>query len=394
MSEHVTFVWDERLAAYDFGPSHPLAPVRVELAVRLCDELGLLDAPGVDRIGAEVASDTDLAKVHTLDYVAAVRRAGAPPPAADLVHGLGTPDDPVFVGMHEASALVAGATLAATRAVISGKSEHGVNLAGGLHHAMPSTASGFCIYNDPAVAISWALENGSERVVYVDLDVHHGDGVQAIFWNDPRVLTISLHESGRTLFPGTGFPAESGGPAAAGMAVNVALPAGTGDAGWLRAFEAIVPPLVQAFEPDLLVSQHGCDGHLLDPLAHLRLTVDGQRSAYAAVHELAHRYSGGRWVCVGGGGYEHVQVVPRAWAHLVGIAVGMPVDPATPIPTAWAEYVRQRLGRSAPSTMTDAPASDAGKAPVPRPDDPVSPSVDEAIRETRAAVFGLHGLAT
>ena len=394
MSEHVTFVWDERLAAYDFGPSHPLAPVRVELAVRLCDELGLLDAPGVDRIGAEVASDTDLAKVHTLDYVAAVRRAGAPPPAADLVHGLGTPDDPVFVGMHEASALVAGATLAATRAVISGKSEHGVNLAGGLHHAMPSTASGFCIYNDPAVAISWALEHGSERVVYVDLDVHHGDGVQAIFWNDPRVLTISLHESGRTLFPGTGFPAESGGPAAAGMAVNVALPAGTGDAGWLRAFEAIVPPLVQAFEPDLLVSQHGCDGHLLDPLAHLRLTVDGQRSAYAAVHELAHRYSGGRWVCVGGGGYEHVQVVPRAWAHLVGIAVGMPVDPATPIPTAWAEYVRQRLGRSAPFTMTDAPASDAGKASVPRPDDPVSPSVDEAIRETRAAVFGLHGLAT
>jgi acetoin utilization deacetylase AcuC-like enzyme len=168
---------------------------------------------------------------------------------------------------------------------------------------MPATASGFCVYNDAAVAIAWLLADGVRRVAYVDLDAHHGDGVEAAFYYDARVLTVSLHESGYTAFPGTGFPKESGHGAAEGTAVNVALPPGTGDAGWLRAFHAVVPPLVRAFEPQILLTQLGCDTHRLDPMAQLNLTADAHRHSYAALHQLAHEVAGGRWVAVGGGGY-------------------------------------------------------------------------------------------
>jgi len=174
-----------------------------------------------------------------------------------------------------------------------------VSIAGGLHHAMRGSASGFCVYNDPAIAIAWLLGQGAERVAYVDLDVHHGDGVQAAFYDDPRVLTISLHENPAALWPGTGLPSETGGPGAPGSAVNLALPAGTGDAGWLRAFHAVVPPLLREFRPAILVSQHGCDTHWLDPLAGLRLSIDAQRAAGAAIHELAHQVAGGRWLLTG-----------------------------------------------------------------------------------------------
>ena len=389
MSERVTFVWDERLVGYDFGSSHPLAPVRVELAVRLSRDLGLLDVDNVTEIGAHHATDDELRLVHTQRYLDAVRRAGSNPSTVDLLHGLGTDDDPVFAGMHDASALVVGATLAAVQAVWSGAAEHAVNLAGGLHHAMPASASGFCIYNDAATAIAWALAHGVERVAYVDVDVHHGDGVEAIFWDDPRVLTISLHESGRFLFPGTGFPSDLGGPAAHGGAVNVALPPGTGDDSWLRAFDAVVPALLSAFRPQLLVTQHGCDSHRLDPLAHMELTVDGQRAAHAALHALAHEHAGGAWVALGGGGYELVDVVPRTWAHLVGEAVGRPVPPDTAIPQTWLDFVAQRLSRTGPVSMTD------GREPVLRRwssgrdhDD----AVDRAVHATRMSAFPLHGL--
>ena len=173
-----------------------------------------------------------------------------------------------------------------------------------MHHAARDRASGFCIYNDAALAIQRLLDGGVQRVAYIDVDAHHGDGTQSIFWDDPRVLTISLHETGLTLFPGTGFANEIGGPNAQGSAVNVALPAGTGDAGWLRAFHAVVPQLVGAFEPEVIVSQHGCDSHRLDPLTHLNVSVDGQREAATAVGNLAARYCDNRWIATGGGGYN------------------------------------------------------------------------------------------
>jgi acetoin utilization protein AcuC len=334
------------------------------------------------------ATDAELELVHDPDYIEAVRQAGRWLSAAPQ-YGLGTPDDPVFSGMHEASALVTGATLAAARAVWSGAYGHGASISGGLHHAMRGSASGFCVYNDPAVAIKWLLSAGASRVAYVDVDVHHGDGVQAAFYDDPRVLTISLHEHPATLFPGTGLPGETGTGEGEGYAVNVALPAGTADAGWLRAFDAVVPPLLRAFKPEILVTQHGCDSHRLDPLANLQLTVDAQRQAAVWLHDLAHELCGGRWVLTGGGGYAVVQVVPRTWTHLLAIAAGAPVDPATATPAEWQAEATRLTGERAPELMTD------GQQPAYRPFssgvDPGDP-VDRTIMRTRSAVFASHGL--
>jgi acetoin utilization protein AcuC len=295
----------------------------------------------------------------------------------------------VFPGMHDASALVAGATLAAARAVWTGAAQHGASIAGGLHHAMRGSASGFCVYNDPAIAITWLLLAGAKRVAYVDVDVHHADGVQAAFYDDPRVLTISLHEHPATLWPGTGLPSETGGPGAEGSAVNVALPAGTGDAGWLRAFDAVVPPLLRVFRPQVLVSQHGCDTHRLDPLAGLRLSIDAQRVAHAAIHQLAHETAGGRWLLTGGGGYELLEVVPRTWTHLLAEAAGCPIDPRARIPASWREYAFRRTGREAPEVMTE--GSEPEFARFEAGYDPADP-VDRAIIATRSAVFPEHGM--
>jgi len=371
--------WDPALLDYGFGPGHPFNPLRLELTIALARELGVAG----EVLAFEPATDELLETVHDPAYVAAVK-AGR----TAFEHGLGTADNPLFPSMHEATSLVVGATVAAARAVERGDVRHAVSIAGGLHHAMPATASGFCLYNDVAIAIRDLLGRGVERIAYVDIDVHHGDGVQAVFYDDPRVLTISLHESGRTLFPGTGFPAETGGPGAVGTSVNVALPAGTGDPGWLRAFDAIVPPLVRAFAPTMLVSQHGCDTHALDPLANLLVSVDGQRHAHGALHDLAHEVCDGRWLATGGGGYEIVRVVPRTWTHLLAIAAGSPIDPETETPDGWRSFVHDRTGTTAPLRMTD------GRAAVFTPygsgdADPV----DAAIRATREAVFAIHGLA-
>jgi acetoin utilization protein AcuC len=354
----------------------------------LARSFGIFDYPSVTVTTPPSATDDELELVHDPGYVEAVRRAGQTG-RADAAHGLGTPDDPVFAGMHEASALVAGATLAAARAVWGSQAAHTANVAGGLHHAMRASASGFCVYNDPAIAITWLLAEGAGRVAYVDLDVHHGDGVQAAFYDDPRVLTISLHEHPATLFPGTGLPAETGRGDAQGTAVNVALPAGTGDAGWLRALDAVVPPLVRAFRPDVLVSQHGCDSHRLDPLAHLELSLDAQHRAQTVLHELAHETAGGRWLLTGGGGYELVRVVPRCWTHLLAEAGGKPIDPQAQTPAAWREYARDRTGRRPPESMTDGSAAEF--VSYESGFDPADP-VDRSIRATRMAVFPAHGL--
>jgi acetoin utilization protein AcuC len=390
MAVQARVIWDEAFARYDFGPGHPMAPLRLELTARLCRELGLFDDPSaVQLTGADPASDEVLETVHDPDYIAAVRAASQDPRAADQARGLGTEDDPAFAGMHEASARVVSGTVDIARAVCAGTVAHGVNFCGGLHHAMPDRASGFCVYNDVAAGIRALLSDGARRVAYVDVDVHHGDGVERIFWNDPRVLTISVHESGRALFPGTGFADELGGSAAEGAAVNVALPPGTGDAGWLRAVHSVVPHLVRAFRPDVLVTQHGCDSHVLDPLAHLAVTVDAQRAVQSTLHDLAHEVCDGRWVALGGGGYEVVDVVPRAWAHLVGIAAHRPVPPETEVPQSWRDHVSMLIGRPGPVRMTD------GAQPWWRswevgydPED----AVDRAIMATRKAVFPLHGL--
>lgn len=389
MASGTRVVWDPSFTDYDFGPGHPMSPLRLELTARLCEDLGLLSAPGVQVEGAEPADDATLATGHDLEYVAAVRRASADPPQTDLARGLGSDDDPVFVGMHQAAARIVAGTVECAEQVWAGQVEHAVNFCGGMHHAMPGRASGFCVYNDLSVAIRRLLALGAERVLYVDFDVHHGDGTEAAFWDDPRVMTLSVHESGRMLFPGTGYPGEVGGPAAAGTAVNLALPPGTGDVGWLRAVHAVVPQLARAFAPDVIVSQHGADTHFLDPLAHLAVSVDAQRVAAETAHALSHELCAGRWVATGGGGYEVVDVVPRAWTHLVGVVSHAPVAPATPVPAEWLAHVQRTQGRSAPERMTD--GGETTWRPWVDGHDP-DDALDRAVMVTRKAVFPLHGL--
>lgn len=389
MDEILRIPWDDALTSYDFGHDHPLAPVRLELTMDLARRLGTLDAPGVSLQPVASADDTVLELVHDAEYIAAVKNVAHISHAQRARHGLGTPDNPVFPGMHEASALVVGASVAAADAVWSGAARHAANMAGGLHHAMRGHASGFCLYNDAAIAIARLLERGATRIAYVDVDAHHGDGVQATFYNEPRVLTISLHEHPSTLFPGTGLPRETGRPEAEGTSVNVALPAGTRDAQWLHAFDAVVPPLLRAFAPQILLTQHGCDSHALDPLTHLMLTIDGQRIAAEALHRLAHEHADGRWLLLGGGGYAVVDVVPRTWTHLLAEAAHQPIPPSTETPPRWRDYAAERAGLAAPRSMTD------GHEPEPRPwadgFDPADP-VDRAISATRRAVFPHHGL--
>jgi acetoin utilization protein AcuC len=370
-------VWDEGYLAYDFG-DHPLNPVRLDLTIRLARELGVLDA--VTLIEPQPATEAQLRTVHDVEYLQAVRRA-----VPDARYGLGTTDDPVFPGMYEASALVAGGSALAARALDD--VEHAVNIAGGLHHAMRDHASGFCILNDVVLGIRTLLDRGATKIVYVDVDVHHGDGVQAAFYDDPRVLTISLHQDPRTLFPGTGLPTEIGRGDAEGTKLNVALPPGTDDAGWLRAFRAVVPGAVRAFRPDVLVTQCGCDTHHDDPLANLQLTVDGQRTAIAELHALAHEVAGGRWLAFGGGGYGLMRCVPRTWTQLIAEASGRPVPLDTVIPPGWAAHVRELGGR---------PPERMGERPDPISVEPWQPGgeswLDRAVAATRRAAFPLLGL--
>ena len=300
-------VFGPRSTTYDLGPEHPLTPRRFGPGIELLRSVGA--EPG---LAPEPASDDELAWIHEPGYIETVRAFSRQPFAAPR-SGIGPGDTPAFAGMHESSATIAGGSLQAIEAVLRGDVEHAFHPGGGLHHAMPARASGFCVYDDVALAVAGARRRGL-RVLYVDLDVHHGDGVQAIHWNDPGVLTLSIHETGRALFPGTGFIDELGGPDARGSKVNVPLEPGTGERGWLAALERTLPVLAEEHRPEVIVSQHGCDTHALDPLAHLRLTTTAMGAAARLVDAVAHRWAAGRWLATGGGGYDAYRVVPRAWS--------------------------------------------------------------------------------
>ncbi|MFJ5992535.1 acetoin utilization protein AcuC [Lentzea sp. NPDC092896] len=383
MGKPAAVVWDRSFLGYDLGGDHPLNPVRLDLTVRLATALGVLD--DVELRVPEPASDEEIELVHKPGYLSAVQ--AAPTAGWDVGHGLGTPDNPVFERMHEASALVVGGSLAAARAIASGEADRAVNIAGGLHHAMPDSAAGFCVYNDCAVAIEWLLRSGVERIAYVDVDVHHGDGVQTAFWDDPRVLTVSLHQHPMSLWPGTGWAGEVGGAGAEGSAVNVPLPAGTRDGSWMRAFHATVPSLLRAFRPQVLVTQCGVDTHKEDPLADLSLSVDGHRAIYQAFRDLVNEH-GYKWLALGGGGYELLRVVPRSWTHLLATVLDRDVDPNRPLPADWVAHATRIAPEwPLPASMTD--GCDPGHQPW--GGDAEEP-VDKAIRETRRAVFPLHGL--
>jgi acetoin utilization deacetylase AcuC-like enzyme/GNAT superfamily N-acetyltransferase len=355
---------DERLAAYDFGPDRPFQAGRLAAGLSLLRAAKVLDSD--DLLAFEAAADADLELIHDRDYLEALARFSATGPApadpAEAVRFGLVGDNRPFRGMDAAARLVAGATMAAVDAVAAGDLAHAFAPVAGLHHAQRRRAVGFCLVNDVAVAIARCTRAWPLRVLYVDLDAHHGDGVQAAFYDDPRVCTVSLHETGRYLFPGSGEVHELGRPPGAGRSVNVPLEPRTGDDGFLAAFDAVVEPLAAAFRPDLLVTQNGCDGHASDPLSDLTLSLRGFRELARRLHRLAHRHCQGRWVATGGGGYDLDRVVPRAWALLwselsgrrlpsrvpAAWLAGRPV-PDGPAPSGWLEPRQRRRGRTGPA---------------------------------------------
>lgn len=346
-------VWSDELAGYRFRPGHPLDPRRLELTVSLIRAMDLLEGHAVVEPGP--STDAELLSVHDEDYVEAVRTVSADPGApVDPRFGLGTQDVPVVPRMHEMSRAVVGSTLTAARLVAVGGYDRALAVAGGLHHAHARAASGFCVYNDLAVAIRWLQREHGMRVMYIDYDAHHGDGVQDIFYDDPEVLTVSLHESGLYLFPATGFIDELGEGDGYGFCANVPLEAQTEDASYLAAFDAVVPELAAAFRPDVLVVQTGCDTHAFDPLTHLRCTTNLAEALMQRVVPLAEEHCEGRIVAAGGGGYAIRTVVPRAWTLGWAALCGREVPDA--IPEDWVRSVQAESTARIPGTLRDPPA--------------------------------------
>jgi acetoin utilization protein AcuC len=370
-------VWDASLAGYRFSAEHPLNPRRLELTVELIGELGLLDG-GARRVEPpRVATDEELHAAHAPEFVEMVKRASVgAASAAGQVFGLGTADVPVVPGMHEAAAHVVGATLRAAELVMSGEALRAFSIAGGLHHARHAEAAGFCVYNDLAVAIRWLQRVHGARVLYVDIDAHHGDGVQWIFYDDPDVLTVSFHESGAFLFPGTGFIDEMGEGDGYGYSVNVPFDPHTDDASFLPAVTELLPPLARAFDPDVIVLQAGCDAHLLDPLTHLRCTTSLYHDLVRTVCDVADECCDGRVIATGGGGYAIHSVVPRAWSLVWSALCG--TDPGDEVPQGWLERVSAEAGTPLPRTLRDPPGA--------FPRSPLSAEAEANNRRTVAAV--------
>ncbi len=376
-------VYHDDFLAYNFGMNHALREVRLKLARDLIAASGLIGDDGVEEIHPRVAEEARILRVHGPAYVAKVKELSANPRGSSPIHGLGTSDDPVFAGMYGASALQVGATLRACEEIGTGRRTRVFNLGGGFHHAMPDRAAGFCIFNDIAIGILALLEeHGLERVLYVDIDAHHGDGVQSIFYKDPRVLTISLHEDGRHLFPGTGFTHEIGEGEGKGFAVNVPLPPYTRDASYLFAFDAIVPPLARSFHPDVIVSQLGADAHYLDPLSHLMLTTETYETVGRTLDALSREGSGGRWIAVGGGGYD-VTAVPRVWTLMFSTMLGTKLEDA--LPRDWIEECERLVGAvPLDKLLRDRRRADEAAHTPQR--------VKRTVEELRRTLFPIHGI--
>jgi acetoin utilization protein AcuC len=374
------FVGRDALGAYNLGDEHPLSPTTRALAVDLIRSYGMLDRPDVIEIDPDPATDAQIEAVHAPAYVAAVKRYGEDPLLASAWEAsnwglFAGGDTPAFAQMHQAAAEICGASVTAALAVWNGEADQVFCPGGGLHHAFVNRAAGFCIYNDPAVAIRALLDAGAERVAYVDVDVHHGDGTQWIFYDDPRVLTCSVHESGTFLFPGTGGLAERGTGDGEGYSINIPLPALAGSVPYLRAVEEVIVPAVRAFRPDIVVTQNGVDPHHADPLAHLQITMDAFPPLWRSLHDLAFDAAGGKWVALGGGGYN-VDVLPRAWALLFAEMVG--AELANDLPAEWLARAQERLGRNLTPGLRDDPRPEAALEHREQADLEANRVVDEA----------------
>jgi len=346
MAGPVALVYGDALMKHHLSDQHPLQPIRVKLAVEQIRESGLIEHAHL--LPPRRATEAELELAHSPEYIDLVRRLSDPAQRRHIpidqveAAGFRSADNPISDELHEGTSLVVGATMVGAEAIESGSALHVFSPSGGLHHAHRELASGFCTYNDPAVACRWFKDRG-HRVAYVDVDVHHGDGVEDIFYSDPDVLTISLHESGRYLFPGTGFPEDCGVGKGRGAAANLPFVPFTWDEPWLEGFEKVVPAMLRRFKPSVLVTQDGCDTHYLDPLAHIAATTRIWPRVGKMFHELAHELCEGRWLALGGGGYAIYEVVPRAWTLFFAEMVERPElaadldDPSSVIPGAEAQ---------------------------------------------------------
>lgn len=328
------FVYSPEQLGYKFSDTHPFNHKRLTLTMDLLKNSNALDDAAI--IPARVATDEELLLAHEAKYIEIVKKAGH----GELLenqgepYGIGTEDTPIFENMHEASAQLVGGTLTAVDAVMTGMAEHALNLGGGLHHGFQGRASGFCIYNDSTVAIKYLQEKYGARVLYVDTDAHHGDGVQWSFYDDPNVCTLSIHETGRYLFPGTGNITERGSGAGYGTSFNFPIDAFTEDESFLTIYEQAMREVFEFFKPDVVLTQNGADAHFFDPLTHLYGTMNIYQEIPKLAHKLAHEYCDGKWVAVGGGGYDIWRVVPRAWSLIWTEMTDQPM-PTGSLPQAW-----------------------------------------------------------
>lgn len=310
------FIYSDDLLKYKFNDEHPFNQLRLKITLDLLQRSNAIEESQI--IAPRMAKEEELCLIHDPNYVHAVQLAseGLLSDEQAANYGLGTEDTPIFPGMHEASALLVGGTLTAVDYVMSGKAEHALHIGGGLHHGFRGRASGFCIYNDSSVAIKYIQNKYKARVLYVDTDAHHGDGVQWSFYDDDKVCTLSIHETGRYLFPGTGAINERGQGKGYGYSFNVPVDAFTEDESWLYAYTESFKEIIEFFKPDVLLTQNGADSHYYDPLTHLSATMKIYEQIPKLAHELAHQYCNGRWIAVGGGGYDIWRVVPRAWSRI------------------------------------------------------------------------------
>lgn len=362
MSDHSSFVFSEELLKYKFSNHHPFNQFRLKLTVDLLKKIDALEEKQV--IPPRMATEEELSLIHDPSYIDAVKKAGHGQLTQEIAenYGLGTEDTPIFSNMHEASALLVGGTLTAVDEVMTGKVLHSLNLSGGLHHGFRGKASGFCIYNDSSVAIKYLQKKYNSRVLYVDTDAHHGDGVQWSFYDDPNVCTLSIHETGRYLFPGTGNINERGQGKGYGYSFNIPVDAFTEDESWLYAYSQSIKEVAEYFKPDVILTQNGADSHYYDPLTHLSATMKIYREIPKLAHKIAHQYCKGKWIAVGGGGYDIWRVVPRAWA-LIWLEMTENSNCYGILPNDWINYWQKESPVELPKEWDD---PDDLYAPIPR----------------------------
>ncbi|CAM2822609.1 acetoin utilization protein AcuC [Paenibacillus sediminis] len=362
MSANALFAHHDESLNYHFHDDHPFHPTRLKLTIDLLKELGALDSSNM--LAARQATEEELLRVHSSSYIEEVKGLSCNPPEERYLQqaekfGFAGEDTPYFSNMHHIASCVVGGSITAVEAVMTGKSPHALHLGGGLHHALSAQAAGFCVYNDVSVAIAHLRHHYDAKVLYIDTDAHHGDGVQWAFYTDSEVCTYSIHETGKYLFPGTGFVNERGQDTGYGACVNIPLQPYTEDESWLHCFKESIQRLTAYFKPDVIVSQHGCDAHALDPLSHLHCSMQIYNEIPAIIHELAHKYCNGKWVAFGGGGYDIWRVVPRAWS-LVWLEMSdhplketIKLDPLSPLPAAWIDRWQQKAPVPLPAFWLD-----------------------------------------